>query len=93
MRWITSVLAIAALAIAPAFAAAPKTVVLDVSNMTCSLCPITVKKSLEKVPGVTDATVDLDKKIATVRFDPDKVGTAAMVKATTEAGFPSTVHK
>ncbi len=93
MRWINSVIALAALTIAPAFAAAPKTVVLDVANMTCSLCPITVKKSLEKVPGVASATVDPDKKTATVSFDPDKVGAAAMVKATTEAGFPSTVHK
>ena len=93
MRWIKLVLAVAALAIAPAFAAAPQTVVLDVSNMTCALCPITVKKSLEKVPGVASATVDLDKKTATVRFDADKVGATAMVKATTEAGFPSTVRK
>jgi len=35
--------------------------VLDVQNMNCGLCPITVKKSLAKVPGVTDAKVDFDK--------------------------------
>ena len=30
-------------------AATPQTAVLDVQNMTCSLCPVTVKKALEKV--------------------------------------------
>jgi len=45
---------------------------LDVQNMTCELCPITVKKALGKVPGVADAKIDLGKKTATVTFDPDK---------------------
>src|ERR1041385_3073559 len=54
----------AALATTPAFAGAPQAVVLDVQNMTCALCPITVKKSLQQVPGVAGATIDLDKKTA-----------------------------
>ena len=70
-----------------------QTTVLDVQNMTCGLCPVTVKKSLEKVPGVADAKVDFDKKTATVRFDTDKASVAALVKATTEAGFPSAARK
>ncbi|MBI3146112.1 MAG: mercury resistance system periplasmic binding protein MerP [Pseudogulbenkiania sp.] len=71
----------------------PQTVVLDVQHMTCGLCPITVKKALEKVPGVGKATVDFTKKTATVSFDPDQANTAALIKATTNAGYPSTVHK
>lgn len=43
-------------------AATPKTVTLAVQNMTCELCPITVKKSLEKVPGVSAVKVDFDRK-------------------------------
>jgi len=85
--------AIALIAAASAFAAAPQTVMLDVQNMTCSLCPITVKKALTQVPGVSTAKVDLDTKTVTVQFDPDKASAAALVKATTNAGFPSTVHK
>ncbi len=85
--------AIALIAAAPAFAATPQIVTLDVQNMTCSLCPITVKKALTQVPGVSTAKVDLDTKTATVRFDPDKASPAALVKATTNAGFPATVHK
>ncbi len=75
-----------------ALAASPKTVVLEVQNMTCSLCPIAVKKSLQQVPGVAEAKVDLEKKTATVTFDPDKATAAALVKATTDAGFPSTAR-
>ncbi|HET9100645.1 MAG TPA: cation transporter [Acidobacteriaceae bacterium] len=76
-----------------AFAAAPQTTVLDLKNMTCSMCSITVHKALEKVPGVMDAKVDYDHKTATVKYDADKTTPAALVKATTNAGFPSTVHK
>lgn len=74
-------------------AATPQTAVLDVQNMTCGLCPVTVKKSLEKVPGVSQARIDFGKKTATVTFDADKTNGAALVKATTDAGFPSAVRK
>jgi len=73
-------------------AADPQTVVLDVQNMTCELCPITVKKALDKVPGVAATKIDLTKKTATVKFDPERANVAALVKATTNAGYPSTAH-
>ena len=75
-----------------AFAATPQTAVLDVQKMTCSMCAITIRKALEKVPGVIDANVDYDHKTATVKYDPDKASPPALVKATTNAGFPSTLH-
>jgi periplasmic mercuric ion binding protein len=75
-----------------AFAATPQTTVLDVQNMTCSMCSITIHKALEKVPGVIEATVDYDHKTATVKYDADKTNPSALVKATTNAGFPSTLH-
>ena len=70
-----------------------QTIVLDVQNMTCEVCPVTVRKALKKVPGVTEAKVDFEKKTATVHFDPDKANAAQLVTATTNAGYPSTVHK
>jgi mercuric ion binding protein len=75
-----------------AFAATPQTTVLDVQNMTCSMCSITIHKALEQVPGVIDATVDYDHKTATVKYDADKTSPSALVKATADAGFPSTEH-
>ena len=74
-------------------AATPKTVTLAVQNMTCELCPITVKKSLEKVPGVSAVKVDFDRKTAIVTYDADKVQPEALSSATTNAGYPSTVQK
>ena len=76
-----------------ALAGSPQTVVLDVQNMTCELCPITVTKALGKVPGVADTKIDLGKKTATVKFDPDKANVASLVSATTHAGYPSSVRR
>ena len=70
-----------------------QTVTLDVQNMTCAVCPITVKKALERVPGVTAAKVDFDKKTASVSFDPDKASPDTLTKATADAGYPSSVHQ
>ena len=74
-------------------AAPPQTAVRDVQNMTCGLCPVTVKKSLEKVAGVSQAQVNFAKKTVTATFDADKTNATALAKATTDAGFPSTVRK
>jgi mercuric ion binding protein len=74
------------------FAGALRTVTLDVKNMTCAVCPITVKKALEKVAGVASIAVDFDKKTASVTFDPDKASPAILVKATSDAGYPSSLH-
>ena len=91
MRYLIAALAFGLPLAAPA--ADLKTAVLDVQNMTCGLCPVTVKQALQRVPGVTEAKVDFDKKTASVRVDADRVDAAALVKATTEAGFPSTARK
>jgi len=71
-------------------AAEPQTVVLDVPGMTCGLCPITISKALENVPGVIEARSDYESKSATVVFDPTKTDVAALTAATATAGYPST---
>lgn len=76
-----------------ASAAPPNTVTLDVKNMSCALCPVTVRKALERVRGVTEAKVDFSQSIVLVKFDPAQVAPAALVKATTDAGFPSAVRQ
>ncbi|WP_457280934.1 mercury resistance system periplasmic binding protein MerP [Polaromonas sp. P5_D5] len=81
-------LALVACFAAPAWAA-PKTVVLSVSGMTCAACPITVKVALTKTPGVSKADVSYEKRQATVLFDDAKTNTAALTRATADAGYPS----
>jgi mercuric ion binding protein len=56
-------------------------------------CPITIKKALQKVPGVNEVKVDFERKTATVHLDANKANVALLTKATTDAGFPSTVRK
>lgn len=92
MRNAIASLLLAAMPLA-AWAATPQTAVLDVQNMTCALCPVTVKKSLERVAGVSEARIDFANKTATVTFDADKTDASALVKATTDAGFPSSVRQ
>ena len=77
---------------APAWAS-PQTVTLNVSGMTCAACPITVKKALEKVPGVSIVDVRFEKKQVVVTYDDSKTNTEALVKATTNAGYPSQPEK
>lgn len=64
-------------------------VTLSVSGMTCSVCPITVRKALSRVPGVLDAVVDYDSKTARVRFDPARASVQLLQDATGQAGYPS----
>src|SRR5215813_4435953 len=73
--------------------ASPKTVTLNVSGMTCEACPITVKKALQKIPGVSKIDVVYEKKQVVVTFDDSKTSTDALVKATTNAGYPSQPEK
>jgi periplasmic mercuric ion binding protein len=69
--------------------AGEKTVTLAVENMYCSACPITVKSSLEAVPGVTKVVVSYPDKTAVVTFDDAKTTVPALTAATTNAGYPS----
>lgn len=77
----------------PVAFAAPKTVILSVPGMTCAACPITVKKALNKVEGVENTEVSLEKKEAVVTFDDTKSDAAALTEATKNAGYPSTVKR
>lgn len=79
-----------ALPVHPAFAVS-KTATLAVSNMTCSACPITVRKALFGVHGVEKVAINLDRKEAAVTFDDDKISVKALTKATEDAGYPSKV--
>ena len=72
--------------------AAIKTVSLAVPGMTCATCPITVKRALSKVEGVTKVEVSYEKMDAIVTFDDAKTAVKALTDATTNAGYPSTAN-
>ena len=67
-----------------------RTVKLSVPSMNCAMCPITVRKALEKVDGVKQADVDYKTKSAVVIYDDQKASVDLLTKATQDAGYPST---
>jgi len=74
------------------FAGKLKTITLAVDGMTCGICPITVKKALKNVDGVTEVIAKYEGKgdgWAKVSFDSDKTDIDDLTFATEEAGYPS----
>ncbi|ANE57823.1 heavy-metal-associated domain-containing protein [Methylomonas koyamae] len=66
-------------------------VTLNIENMTCAMCTVTIKKALQKVEGVQNVVVDYDTKTAVIIFDSQKTDSAALIKATTDAGYPGSL--
>lgn len=80
---------IGSLALATATLAAERTVTLAVENMTCASCPYIVKKTMERVPGVSKVDVSFANKTAVVTFDDAKTALDAVRDASANAGYPA----
>lgn len=78
--------------VAPVWAAT-KTVTLSVPGMTCSACPVTVKKAISKVDGVSKVVVTFETREVVVTFDDAKTSVQNLTKATGDAGYPSNVKQ
>lgn len=74
----------------PAFAAW-QTVTLDVPGMDCPVCPLSVKKALQRVPGVVKVEVSFAAKEAVITYDDGQTGPERLTEATRNVGYPSTV--
>jgi len=73
--------------------AAERSVTLTVERMICSACAYRVRKALQSVPGVKQATVSLADKTAIVIYDDSQADVTAFTAATARAGFPAAVSK
>ncbi|EWS62883.1 Periplasmic mercury ion-binding protein [Hydrogenophaga sp. T4] len=71
--------------------AAPQTVTLSIPTMDCPVCPITIKKALTQVTGVSQALVSYERREATVTYDNARTTVEALTRATAQAGYPSTL--
>lgn len=87
----TLALLVGVIGVASAAMAAVQTATLDVPGMTCSSCPITVKKALMKVDGVQQVKTSFAKKEAIVTFDDSKTSVQEFITATANAGYPATL--
>ena len=65
----------------PAAIAKVETASFNIEGMTCAIgCAKTIEKELSEMDGVQKASVDFDKKLATVSFDASKQTTETIVK-------------
>jgi mercuric ion binding protein len=71
--------------------AAEQTVTFTVDNMTCALCPVTVKAAMAGVEGVHAVEIDFDARTATVIFDTDATSAETIAAASANAGYPARV--
>jgi len=69
------------------FTVPPKTFEISIEGMTCASCVGRVEKSLKKVPGVQEATVNLATERAHIRVSNGSVGAADLVTAIEKTGF------
>ena len=60
-----------------------------IANMTCALCPVTVKAAMSKVKGVKSVKVDFPARSAHVVYDPGQTNAAAIAAASKDAGYPA----
>src|SRR3970040_2983124 len=64
-----------------------------VEGMTCASCVARVEKSLSRVEGVTEASVNLATKTATVTVDPHRAGPGRLVSAIRDTGYEVPVQR
>lgn len=72
--------------------AAEETVTFTVDNMTCALCPVTVKHAMTSVDGVRAVEINFAARTATVVFDAAVTSPDAISTASTNAGYPAIVR-
>lgn len=89
---LTAVVPITTIPAAAQSIAAEQTVTFAVDNMTCALCPITVKRAMEGVDGVRVVEIDFEARTATVVFDTAATSADAIAAASANAGYPALVR-
>lgn len=62
-------------------------VTLGVQGMTCAACVRRVERGLAKVPGVSEATVNLSLERASVLFDPEQVSVDDLAAKVRDLGY------
>jgi len=70
-----------------------KKIILPVTGMTCASCVATIEKGLSKLPGVSQANVNLASEKASIEYNPDKVNTRTLMDTISDVGYGVAVEK
>ena len=65
----------------------PRTSELAIEGMTCAACSGRVERALRKVPGVSEAQVNLATEKARIAYDPARTSPGALVETVRESGY------
>lgn len=64
-----------------------KTTTFKIEGMNCNACANTIKKLVEKEPGVRMAEVSFDERSARVLYDPQSIEEERLVDTIQKPGF------
>ncbi len=64
-----------------------KEIAMQVAGMTCAACASRIEKGLKRMPGVTDANVNLATETSNITFDPAETGPAAIQDKIEKLGY------
>ncbi|BBO67469.1 copper-translocating P-type ATPase [Desulfosarcina alkanivorans] len=67
-----------------------QTVILPITGMTCANCAMNISRGLKKLPGVSEANVNVATEQASVVVDPDSASTGDLIRQVEKMGFAVT---
>jgi len=70
-----------------------QTIKLSVPAMSCASCPYIVEGAVSQLDGVSSVEATMDDRSATVVFDDAVTSTDAILKATYNVGYESSIVK
>ncbi|WP_346992311.1 cation transporter, partial [Agathobacter rectalis] len=59
----------------------------DVTGMTCSACSARIEKSVSKLPGIKEVSVNLLKNSMVASYDESILDTSGIIQAVEKAGY------
>ena len=65
---------------------------LELSGMTCAACATRIEKTLNKIPGVSQATVNFAMETAHVEYNPAEVSVPDMQQRVEKIGYKASYN-
>ena len=65
----------------------------DVTGMSCAACSARVEKSVAKLPGIKEVSVNLLKNSMTVEYDEAALTSEGIVEAVVKAGYGASLRE
>ncbi len=72
------------------FSAEPKEINVQ-TNLHCGTCASKIEKKLKKTDGILETNADVDTKVVTIKFDPEKTNENDITKIISNLGYEAKV--